>query len=195
MIAKTAIIYPQVKLGKNAIVEDYCIIGAPLRDGSMPETVIGDNAYLRSFTVIYAGNHIGSNFQTGNKANIRENNKIGNNVSIGTLTVIEHHVVIEDNVRIHTSTLICEYSVLKKGCWIGPHVVTTNVKVPLSPESKANLQAPIIEEGAIIGGNCTLSPGVVIGPNSLVGSGSNLTKNIKADHVAYGHPASEKRTR
>jgi UDP-3-O-[3-hydroxymyristoyl] glucosamine N-acyltransferase len=88
MIAKTAIIYPHVKLGKNVVIEDYCVIGSPLRDGTEPETIIGDNSHLRSFTVIYAGNKIGENFQTGNKANIREHNTIGNNVSIGNLSVV-----------------------------------------------------------------------------------------------------------
>ena len=195
MIAKTAVIYPQVKLGKNVIVEDFCVIGAPLRDGSTPETVIGDDSHLRSFTVIYAGNQIGHHFQTGNKANLRENNKIGNHVSIGTLSVIEHHVVIEDNVRIHTNAFIPEFSILKNGCWIGPHVVLTNAKVPLSPEAKTDLKGPTIEAGAIIGANSTISPGVLIQTNALIGSGSNVTKNISAGHVAYGHPASEKRKR
>ncbi len=189
MIAKTAIVYPNVKLGKNVVIEDFCIIGAPLHDGSQPETVIGDNAYLRSFTVIYAGNTIGDNFKTGNKANIREFNKIGNNVSIGTLSVVEHHIVLEDNVRIHTSAFVPEFSVLKKGAWIGPHVVLTNAKVPLAPNAKETLQGPILEEGAIVGANSTVSPGVHIGPKTLVGSGSNVTKDLPANMIAYGHPA------
>lgn len=189
MIAKTAIVYPNVKLGKNVVIEDYCIIGSPLRDGSEPETVIGDNAYIRSFTVIYAGNKIGNDFQTGNKANIRELNTIGNHVSIGTLSVIEHHVVIEDNVRIHTNAFIPEYSILKRGAWIGPHVVLTNAKVPLAPNAKENLKGPVIEEDAIIGANSTLSPGIVIHSQALVGSASNVTKDIDAKSVAYGHPA------
>ncbi len=195
MIAKTAIIYPQVKLGKNVIIEDYCIIGAPLRDGSTPETKIGDNAHLRSFTVIYAGNQIGHDFQTGNKANIRENNTIGDHVSIGTLSVIEHHVVIEDGVRVHTNAFIPEYSILKKCCWIGPHVVLTNAKVPLSSEAKNNLKGPTIEAHAIVGANSTISPGVVVEAHALIGSASNVTKNISAHQVAYGHPALEKRKR
>ncbi len=195
MISKTAIIYPNVRLGKNVIVEDYCIIGAPLRDGSQPETVIGDDSHLRSFTVIYAGNQIGHHFQTGNKANLRENNKIGNHVSIGTLSVIEHHVVIEDQVRIHTNAFIPEYSILKKGCWIGPHVVLTNAKIPMAANAKETLKGPTIEAGAIIGANSTISPGVVIESGALIGSASNVTKNISADQVAYGHPAQEKRKR
>lgn len=189
MIAKTAIIYPNVKLGANAIVEDFCIVGAPLQDGSEPETIIGDNAHLRSFTVIYAGNTIGNNFRTGNKANIREFNRIGNNVSIGTLSVIEHHIIIEDNVRIHTSVFVPEFSLLKKGAWIGPHAVLTNAKVPLAPNAKKTLKGPTLHEGAIVGANSTLSPGVEIGSGSLVGSGSNVTKDISSSSIAFGNPA------
>lgn len=194
MISKTAVVYPHVKLGKNVVIEDYCVIGAPLRDGSTPETTIGDNAHLRSFTVIYSGNKIGDNFQTGNKANIREKNLIGNNVSVGTLSVIEHQIVIEDNVRIHTNVFIPEFSVLKKGCWIGPHVVLTNAKYPNTPETKNNLKGPVIHEGAVIGANSTISPGIEIGAKALVGSGSNVTKSIEKNKIAVGNPAKVRET-
>ncbi len=120
MIAATAIIHPNVRLGRNVVIEDYCIIGAPFAGYTGEETVIGDDAMIRSMTVIYAGNRIGRGFQTGNKANIRELNVIGDRVSIGTLTVVEHHVQIEDGVRIHSQAFVPEYSILRAGCWIGP---------------------------------------------------------------------------
>lgn len=195
MIAKTAIVYPNVKLGKNVVIEDYCVIGAPLRDGETPETLIGDGAHIRSHTVIYAGNKIGANFQSGNKANIRESNIIGDNVSIGTLSVVEHHVTIENNVRIHTSAFIPEYSFLKSGCWIGPHVVLTNAKVPMAPDAKLNLKGPTIEAGAIVGANSTVSPGITVSSQTLIGSGSNVTKDLPARIVAFGNPASFKKNR
>lgn len=189
MIAKTAVIYPHVKLGQNVIVEDYCVIGAPLQDGSTPETVIGDNAHLRSFTVIYSGNKIGNNFKTGNKANIREHNNIGHNVSVGTMSVIEHHVEIENGVRIHTNCFVPEYSVLKENAWLGPHVVLTNAKYPNRPDTKNNLKGPVVHKNAVIGANATLSPGVSIGEDSLIGSGSNVTKDVKHGHTVFGNPA------
>lgn len=195
MIAKTAVVYPHVKLGKNIVVEDYCVIGAPLRDGSTPKTVIGDNAYIRSHTVIYSGNIIGHNFQTGNKTNIREFNNIGDNVSIGTLSVVEHHVEIGEGVRIHTSAFVPEYSILEDGCWIGPHVVLTNAKVPMAPDAKEKLKGPTIKRGAIVGANTTISPGVVVQERALIGSGSNVTKNISESVIAFGSPAKEQRRR
>ena len=128
-------LYDNVVLGSGSLIEDFCIVGTPPRgkmDGELPTTV-GEGAVIRSHTVIYAGNVIGKNFQTGNKVNIRESNRIGDNVSVGTLSVIEHHVEIADNVRIHTQVFIPEFSVLEEGCWIGPNVVLTNAKYPLSP--------------------------------------------------------------
>jgi acetyltransferase-like isoleucine patch superfamily enzyme len=191
MIAESAKIYPNVTLGKNVVIEDFCILGVPpkgSREGEL-ETIIGDNSIIRSHTVIYAGNTIGENFQTGNKANIRELNTIGDNVSIGTLSVVEHHVTIEDHVRIHTQVFIPEFSILKSKSWIGPNVVFTNAKFPQAPDVKENLKGPTICEAAKIGANSTLLPGITIGKNALIGAGSVVTKDIEADSLAMGNPA------
>lgn len=189
MIAETAKIYPNVKLGANCVVEDFCIIGAPFAGYNGEETVIGDNAVIRSHTVIYAGNKIGDNFATGNKANIRELNTIGDNVSIGTLTVVEHHVTIGENVRIHSQAFVPEYTVLEKDCWIGPNVVITNDPYPKSPKETRRLVGATIRERAKIGANSTILPGRVVGKNSLVGAGSVVTRNIEEDSIVAGNPA------
>ena len=191
MISKSAIIYPNVKLGQNCIIEDFVIIGVPPR-GSSPgdlETVIGDNSIIRSHTVIYAGNIIGNNFQTGNKANIRELNEIGNNISIGSLSIIEHHVKIANRVRIHSQVFVPEYSTLEEMCWLGPNVVLTNAKYPLSLDVKKNLTGPTIRKGAKIGANSTLLPGIIVGKNALIGAGSVVTKDVSDNAVMAGNPA------
>lgn len=191
MIAKTAILYPGVELGENVLIEDYCVIGVPPK-GTEPgelKTVIGDHSVIRSHTVIYAGNRIGSRFQTGNKTNIRELNEIGDDVSIGTLSVIEHHVKIESQVRVHSQAFVPEYSLLKKNSWVGPGAVLTNALYPKSPQVKEKLQGPILEEGAIIGAHATLLPGVQIGKNALVGAGSVVTKDVEENAVVAGNPA------
>ncbi len=188
MIAKTARIHPGVRLGKNAVIEDYCIIGYPIKNCRRP-TVIGDNAHIRSHTVIYAGNSIGVNFKTGHHVNIRENNTIGNNVSIGTSSAIEHHICIEDDVRIHSQAFIPEYSILKKGCWLGPQAVLTNAKFPCAPGVKGALKGPTIGPKAKIGANVTVLPGVIVGENALVGGGSVVSRDIPSHTVCAGNPA------
>ena len=187
----TSIIHPGVRLGDGSVVEDFCIIGAPPRGAAAGEvrTTVGERAVIRSHTVIYAGNVIGANFQTGNKVNIRELNEIGNNVSVGTLSVVEHHVEIADNVRIHSQVFVPEFSVLEEGCWIGPNVVLTNAKYPLSRGVKDQLAGPVIRRGAKIGANATILPGVVIGEHALVGAGAVVVRDVPAGAVVAGNPA------
>ncbi len=185
------IIYPNVKLGENVVIEDFAIIGKPpkgVKEGEY-ETIIGDNSVIRSHTVIYAGNKIGDNFQTGHHVLIRECNNIGNKVSIGTGSCIEHHIKIEDDVRIHSQVFIPEFSILKRECWIGPNVVITNAKYPVSEDAKDNLVGATIEEKAIIGANSTLLPGVTIGKKALIGAGSVVVANTYDKKVVVGNPA------
>jgi len=182
--------YPNVELGKNVIIEDYCTIGRPPK-GKEPgelKTIIGDNAVIRSNTVIYAGSIIGNGLQTGHQVTVRECNQIGDNVSIGTGSCIEHHIEIKDNVRMHSQVFVPEYSKLGTGCWIGPNVVITNAKYPQSINVKANLKGAIIKRDAKIGANATLLPGVTIGEEALIGAGSVIVKDIPAKKVVVGNP-------
>jgi len=184
-------IHENVDIGEGAVIGDFVIIGEPPR-GKEPgelKTVIGKNATIRSHTVIYAGNVIGDDFQTGHHVTVREENKIGDNVSIGTSSVVEHHVRVGDNVRIHSQAFIPEETTLEAGCWIGPKVVITNAKYPLSPGVKSSLKGATVRKNAKIGANATLLPGVVIGENALVGTGAVVTKDVTAGKVVVGNPA------
>ena len=180
-----------VKIGKKAQVEDFVILGYEPKSmkGKKVKTLIGDNALIRTHTVIYAGNRIGNDFQTGHQVMIRELNDIGDRVSIGTGSIIEHHVTLGNKVRIHSHAFIPEFSVLEDGCWIGPNVVLTNAPYPLCPEAKQCLKGVKIKKGAKVGANSTLLPGVVIGENALVGAGSVVTKDVPANKIVAGNPA------
>ena len=184
-------IHPNVELGEGSVIGDFCLIGLPPK-GRKPgelKTQIGAGAVIRSPTVIYAGNVIGENFQSGHGVMVREENEIGNNVSVGTGSVVEHHVKIGNNVRIHSQAFVPEYSVLEDGCWIGPNVVVTNALHPQCPKAKECLKGATIRREAKIGANATLLPDIEIGENALVGAGSVVVKDVPAGTVVAGNPA------
>ncbi len=190
-IAETAKIYPNVTIGEGAEIGEFCIIGLPPKGrapGELP-TVIGANAVIRSHTVIYAGNTIGEGFNSGHSALIREENEIGAHVSIGSHTVIEHHLEIQDEVRVHSQAFVPEFTVLEKGCWIGPNVVFTNAYHPLCKKVKDCLKGATVKGGAKIGANTTVLPDVTIGEMALVGAGSVVVRDVPDKTVAAGVPA------
>lgn len=183
--------FPGVRLGKGCTIEPYALLGVPPRGRKRGElnTIIGRDGWIRSHTVVYAGNLIGARFQTGHQVTIREENQIGDDVSIGTGSILEHHVRIGNGVRVHSQAFIPEFSVLEDGCWIGPRVVLTNAKYPRSPRVKEELRGPTIGRGAKIGANSTLLPGIMIGADALVGAGSVVTRDVPARAVVVGNPA------
>lgn len=171
-------------MDKNTVsikTEEFVVI----KSGS----TFGENSLIRSHTVIYTGNKIGNNFQTGHGVLIRENNTIGDNVSIGSHSVIEHDVTIGNDCRVHSNVFIPEFSILESSCWIGPCVVLTNAKYPKSKNAKLNLKGVTVGENAKIGAGAVILPGVKIGKNVLVGAGSVVTKNVLDNQVVAGNPA------
>ncbi len=181
-------IYPNVQLGKDVVIDDFVIIGAPPRRKKPGElaTTIGDNSHIRSHSIIYAGTEIGNGLETGHGIMIREGNKIGDDCSIGTNSVLENDNNIGNNVRIHSNVFIPQYTVIENNAWIGPNVVLTNDPHP--PCAKC-MKGPTIKRYARIGAHSTILPKLTIGENSLVGAGSLVTKDVPPNSVVMGHPA------
>lgn len=185
-----AVIHSNVDHGPDFYVGPFCVLGKmPAIAEGVPKLSFGDAIHIRSHTVIYTGNRIGDNFQTGHGVLIREYNEIGNNVSVGSHSVIEHHIKIGNNVRIHSQAFIPEESILEDDVWIGPSVVITNARYPLSANVKANLKGVTLRRRAIIGANATLLPGVEVGEEAIVGAGAVVTKDVPAYAVVVGNPA------
>jgi len=192
VIATTAVVTATVQLGEGSFVDDFVVLGRrmnPLGDEAGAPLVIGERARIRSHTVIYEGNRIGANFQTGHGVLIREQNDIADDVSIGSHSVIEHHVKIGRGARVHSNCFIPEYCVLEEEAWIGPCVVMTNARYPKSPDAKRNLRGVIVERGAKVGAGAVLLPGVRIGSGALVGSGCVVTRDVPPLMVVAGNPA------
>ena len=182
-----------VILGNNPVIGQYVLLGVSSTDGRVGKLIVGDNAVIRSHSVLYGGSRIGNNLQTGNGVLIRENNIIGDDVSIGSHSVVERENRIGSNVRIHSSCFVPEFVIIEDNVWIGPGVTVLNVRHPLCPRATDCAKSVRIKENAKIGGNVTIGPRVTIGRNSLIGAGSMVTKDIPDDVLAVGNPARVKK--
>ena len=183
--------YGKNTLGQNIQVFDPVILGFPSREylnrTNYSGTTIGNNAILRSGTIIYCDVVIGDDFQTGHNVTIREKTTIGNKVAIGTSTVIEGNCSIGNNVSLQSMVYIPTNATIEDGVFIGPNAVLTNDRYP--PTGIGGLKGPRIREGAAIGANSTLLPGVCIGKGALVAAGSVVTHDVPDRMLAVGSPA------
>ncbi|MEE9413796.1 MAG: acyltransferase [Acidimicrobiales bacterium] len=155
----------------------------------VPSLELGDNARLRSGTILYEGSSIGDNFQTGHNVIVREECTIGANVSIWSNTVIDYGCVIGDNVKIHTNIYVAQFTIIEDGAFLAPGVSIANDLYPGDDDSAEVMAGPIIEAGAQIGVGVTLLPYVRIGAGSIIGSGSVVSRDIPPGVVAFGNPA------
>jgi len=81
--------------------------------------------------------------------------------------------------------------VIGKGTWIGPNVglITSNHDIK-DPSARAAGKDVIIGEQCWIGMNAVILPGVVLGPHTVVGAGSIVTKSFPDGYcVIAGNPA------
>ncbi len=171
-------------------IGDNVTIGAKtLRNVKTAPAKIGDNAVFLSNSTVYDGVEIGNDLVIGHNSIIREENKIGHNFKLWNNSNVDYGCKIGDNVKVHCNCYIAQNTVVEDDVFIGPGTIFTNDKYPGSKFSEGNLKGPVIKKGARIGGRVVILPGVVIGENSLIGSGSVVTKDIPADSVAYGSPA------
>lgn len=115
--------------------------------------------------------------------------KIGVNCNICAHVLIENDVIIGDNVTIKSGVQLWDGLRVENNVFIGPNVTFTNDLYPRSKVYPNQFLNTTLKEGASIGANATILPGITIGENSMVGAGSLVTKDVPSGVVVFGNPA------
>ena len=115
--------------------------------------------------------------------------RIGVDCNICAQTLIEGDVVIGDRVTVKSGVQIWDGSVIGDDVFIGPNATFSNDLYPRSKQYPEKFQSVTIRNGASIGANATLLPGVTIGEQAMVGAGAVVTKDVPARAVVVGNPA------
>ena len=167
MIAPETIFFSNdTKIGKNAKIEPYVVIG--------PKVKIGNNVIIKSFSHLESCK-VENKVEIGPYARIRpdtilkEGSKIGNFVEVKKSTVgkkskVNHLSYIGDSeigksVNIGAGTITCNYDGIKK--------------------SKTK-----IKDKVFVGSNSSLVAPLTIEQESIIGAGSVITKNVKKKSLA-----------
>ena len=114
---------------------------------------------------------------------------VGSDCNICAHTFIENDVVVGDRVTVKSGVYLWAGTRIGDDVFIGPNATFTNDVFPRSKYYPAQFTGVVIEEGASIGANATLLPGVTIGKRAMVGAGAVVTKDVPAETVVVGNPA------
>lgn len=148
---------------------DGAVMVHPLADNQ--SVCIGENTRIWQYTVIMKGAIIGKN------------------CNICAHALVEADVILGDNVTVKSGVYLWDGTRIGNDVFIGPNATFTNDRYPRSKKYPDIFSGISIEEGASIGANATLLPGVVIGRYAMVGAGAVVTKNVLPYSVVAGNPA------
>ncbi len=137
--------------------------------------------------ILYTHTAIGRRATIGHYAIVREQNQIGDDLKLWSYSVVDYGCRIGHRVKIHHHVYIAQYSRIEDDVFIAPGTRLANDRWP--GQGSPVLTGPRICEGAQVGINVSINPGVTIGAHALIGAGSVVTKDIPPYAVAYGNPA------
>lgn len=107
----------------------------------------------------------------------------GSNTSIGKNFYANTRLVLLDVAEINIGNNVM----------FGPNVSLLTAAHPIDAEIRnEGLEYGLsinIQNNVWLGGNVVVNPGITIGSNSVIGSGSVVTKNIPENSIAVGNPA------
>lgn len=126
---------------------------------------------------IWAFAHILPGAAIGRDANISDHVFIENDVVLGDRVTVKGGVQLWDGVRIEDDV------------FIGPNATLTNDHFPRGKLRPAQVLETRIREGATIGANASILPGLTIGRGAMVGAGTVVTLDVPSNAIVTGNPA------
>lgn len=152
---------------------------------------------IHETAVVAPGATIGADTCIWRFAHVRGGAVIGASCIIGQGVYIDFGVQIGDRCKIQNGALLYHGVTLENGAFIGPGAILANDKLPRAVNPDGALKGPedwtisrtLIREGASVGANATILPGVTVGRWALVGAGAVVTRNVPDHTMVYGNPA------
>lgn len=115
--------------------------------------------------------------------------RIGARCKIDSHCFIENDVIVGDDVTIKNGVQLWDGARIESGVFIGPNATFANDPWPRSGRRPAAFARIHVREGASIGANATILPGVTVGEHSMVGAGAVVTRSVPPHAIVVGNPA------
>lgn len=133
--------------------------------------------------------NVGSGTRVWANTHIFPDAVIGSDCNICEFVLIENKVVVGDRVTIKSGVQLWDGIIIHDNVFIGPNATFSNDKYPRSKKYPPVYLLTTLMQGASIGANATILPGLVIGEYALVGAGAVVTRDVPPYSIVTGNPA------
>lgn len=150
---------------------------------------IHSEAFIHEKAIIEEGATVGARTRVWAFAHILPGAVIGEDCNVCDHVFIENDVTLGDRVTLKCGVYLWDGICLADDVFVGPNATFTNDKLPRSRQHQESFARTNIDQGASIGANATILPGLRIGPNSMVGGGAVVTRDVPPNAIVVGNPA------
>ena len=137
--------------------------------------------------------HVGAGTRIWAFAHVLKGAVIGKECNICDGVFIENDVVVGDRVTVKCGVQLWDGVRLEDDVFVGPNATFTNDPLPRSKHYPATFPITRVCQGASIGANATILPGLTIGAEAMVGAGAVVTRSVPPRAVVTGNPARVRR--
>lgn len=159
----------------------------------MTETAKADDSQIHPSAFVHplalvAGASVGARTRIWQFASVIRGARIGADCNIASGACIDGSV-IGDRTKIAHNLACGPGFVIGSDCFIAPNVTLANDCWPRAHEVGFDVSkyegrpAIIMHDGASIGSNCVILPGVIIGAGAMVAAGSVVTRDVLPGHL------------
>jgi UDP-2-acetamido-3-amino-2,3-dideoxy-glucuronate N-acetyltransferase len=145
--------------------------------------------YYRHPNALVESESIGARTRIWAFAHVLPGARIGEDCNICDGVFVEGKAVVGNRVTVKCGVELWDGVELEDDVFVGPNATFTNDRFPRSREYPEAFLKTIVRKGASIGANATILPGLTIGKRAMVGAGAVVTKDVPANAVVIGNPA------
>jgi acetyltransferase-like isoleucine patch superfamily enzyme len=150
---------------------------------------VSESSYFRHPQALVESEQIGPGTRIWAFVHVLPGARIGAECNVCDHVFIENEVLLGDRVTVKSGVQIWDGVTIGDDVFIGPNVTFTNDPAPRSRRRPDAWPKLTIEQGASIGANATLLPGITVGRYAMVGAGAVVTRSVPPYAVVVGNPA------
>jgi UDP-2-acetamido-3-amino-2,3-dideoxy-glucuronate N-acetyltransferase len=147
------------------------------------------NDYFSHPSAIVESNQVGKGTRVWAFAHVLPGAVIGEDCNLCDHTFVENDVILGDRVTIKSGVQLWDGITLEDDVFVGPNATFTNDPFPRSKHYLQTFTRTMVRQGASIGANATILPGLTIGQHAMVGAGTVVTKDVPPHAIVVGNPA------